>query len=134
MIAIFRCFAIIILTIRKRGGVIMYKYIIAGVMLSISQLSFANDAVSVWSCVDSSKLEVEAACMMNVLDVKTNDNFYTKLEQKSFEPQTDAFAIVTLFPQENLIVVKSLENQTTVETSSIDNEAVLLVSNNFSIR
>ena len=103
----------------------MYKYITAVAMLSISQLSIANDNSNVWSCVDSSKLEVEATCMMELLEVKINDSFYNELEQTSFESQVDAFATITHFPQENLIVVKSLE----AKNAPVNQAAVLIASN-----
>ena len=87
----------------------MYKCLLTLVALSVSQLSIAGESAEIWSCVDSSKMEVKASWMMNVLETHTNDNFYIALEETSFAPQTDAFATITHFPAQNLIVVKSLE-------------------------
>ncbi len=103
----------------------MYKFITVLAILSFSHLASANEKTNVWSCVDSSKLNVEATCLMNVLDVKTNTSFYTKLEQVSFETQTDAFATITHFPQDNLIVVKSLESK----LSTLKDKAQLVAFN-----
>ena len=92
----------------------MYKSLLALAALSVSPLFIAGEAVAsersdIWSCVDASTLEIKEDCMMDVIDTHTNDSFYSQFKETTFVPKSDAFATITHFPEQNLIVVKSLE-------------------------
>ncbi|MFD2167106.1 hypothetical protein ACFSJY_12685 [Thalassotalea euphylliae] len=89
----------------------MYKRILAVVtVLSLSQASLAADRTEIWNCVNTATEVVNENCMMATIEKHTeSDAFFDQLAKQTFEPKTDAFATITRFPAQNLIVVKSIE-------------------------
>lgn len=90
----------------------MYKRILTAVtILSVSQIAYANNS-TVWNCVDSKTLQANSTCLTKTFETKANnEKFFSQLKHFKVEPQHDAFATVTFFPQQNLIQVTSLERK-----------------------
>ncbi|WP_076419146.1 hypothetical protein [Colwellia sp. UCD-KL20] len=90
----------------------MYKRMLTMVaVLSFSQVAVADKA-EIFKCIDSKSLTVQEECVANTFaEDSFNDNFYSQIAEKAYEPSNDAFASITYYPKLNLIEVKSMETK-----------------------
>lgn len=88
----------------------MYKRLLVAVtVLGFSQAALA-DRADVWDCIDKSTLAANENCVASTFEKNSQQNdFFAQLAEKKVVPEQDAFATITYFPEQNLIVVKSLE-------------------------
>lgn len=98
----------------------MYTRILTAVtILSVTQIANADNS-TIWNCVDSKTLQANSTCLTQTFEAKAhNEKFFSQLKRFKVEPQHDAFATVTFFPQQNLIQVKSLEVKLPKETTQL---------------
>ncbi len=93
------------------------RMLVAVAVLSLSQQAMANKA-EIWNCVDNATLNADQQCVAKTIAKNTETEFFAQLANKEFTPTRDAFATITLFPERNLIEVKSLEGNSIAKATA----------------
>lgn len=90
----------------------MNKCLIIGLLaLGFTQSAYA-DKSEVLSCINHETMQFIGNCTEKIIEKHTfNNNFFTQLADKKITTENDAMATITYYPEKQLIVVKSLEEQ-----------------------
>lgn len=84
------------------------------IIVTISALTFSHVALAeraeIFNCLEESTMSVNESCMVKTIEQETEKNyFFQELALKKVVKEKAAFATVSHYPKQNLIVVKSLE-------------------------